>query len=118
MKMAPASPTAVAAFEALTPPSARVRLVFGQPAAFVNGNMFFGVFGPHVFVRLSEGDRARAAKVAGAVPFEPMEGRPMREYVVLPDPLLARRAEARKWVDLSFAFASSLPPKKAPTKPR
>jgi len=59
MKISPPSAAAIARFEALLPEDPRVtrRPVFGQPAAFVNGNMFLGVLGSEVFVRLSEADR-------------------------------------------------------------
>ena len=62
-----------------------IRPMFGHKAAFVNGNMFTGTFGKHVFVRLDEPSRAELLTVAGANPFEPMKGRPMTEYVQLPE---------------------------------
>jgi TfoX/Sxy family transcriptional regulator of competence genes len=107
-------------FEELTPVTSGVstRKVFGQPAAFVNGNMFFGVFGEKLFVRLSEADLAEAKNVAGFVPFEPMPGRAMREYWVFPPSILRNPAEARKWVGRSQGYASSLSPKKAKSKSR
>lgn len=106
---------AIKAFEALTPagPSIGVKKVFGQPAAFVNGNMFLGVFGEKVFVRLSEEGGKEATERHGLEPFEPMPGRPMRGYVVLPSKILSDRIAARKWVSKSLAFASGLPPKAA-----
>lgn len=105
---------AVALFEAIRPrtPQVTVRAVFGQPAAFVNGQMFLGVFGEHVFLRLSEADRARAAEIADARPFEPMPGRPMREYVVLPPSTIADPALGAEWVGRSLEFARGLPAKK------
>ncbi|MCI4360833.1 MAG: TfoX/Sxy family protein, partial [Thermoplasmata archaeon] len=97
MKLPAADPGAVARFEQLCPtgPGISVRPMFGQPAAFVTGRMFFGVFGGDVFVRLSEEDRKTGLLLPGARPFEPMPGRPMREYVVLPESLLAEPARAR-----------------------
>ncbi len=52
MKMPRASPAAVKLFGELAGalPTASVRKMFGQPAAFVNGNMFLGVFGGDVFL--------------------------------------------------------------------
>ena len=38
-------------------PAVKIRPMFGQLSAFVNGNMFMGIFGDDVFVRLPEGDR-------------------------------------------------------------
>jgi TfoX/Sxy family transcriptional regulator of competence genes len=106
-------PAAVARFESLIPNLRGVsrRPVFGQPAAFVDGNMFFGVFGDHLIVRLSEADRASAAKELGATAFEPMAGRSMREYVVLPTKLLADLPATEAWVARAFEYASRLPKK-------
>lgn len=113
MKLPKAASGATALFEAIRPtaPTVSVRLVFGQPAAFVAGNMFLGVFGDAVFVRLSEADRAEAARASGARPFEPMPGRPMREYVVLPAAVLNNPQAARRWVGRSLEYAEGLPPK-------
>jgi TfoX/Sxy family transcriptional regulator of competence genes len=114
MSMPKAGEAAMAAFEELLPvrPDVRRRPVFGQPAAFVGGNMFLGVFGEHLFVRLSEADRAVAEKELGAKPFEPMPGRPMREYVVLPPSVLSDRKKASGWVDRALRYAGTLPAKK------
>src|SRR5258708_32042678 len=74
-------------FHSLLPEDARigVRPMFGNLAGFVNGNMFTGVFGSRVFARLPPGDRAELLAIPGAAVFAPMEGRPMTEYVTLPD---------------------------------
>jgi TfoX/Sxy family transcriptional regulator of competence genes len=101
-------------FEDLTPedPAVTRKKLFGQPAAFVNGNLFLGVFGEVVFVRLSPADRAEVQKTPGFHPFEPMKGRPMSEYVVLPPVVLKNQSEARRWVARSVRYAAALPAKK------
>jgi TfoX/Sxy family transcriptional regulator of competence genes len=115
MSIPKASPAVVQRFEELVPqgPGVTTQKMFGQPAAFVNGNLFFGVFGEKIFVRLSESEVAAARKLPGYAAFEPMPGRAMREYLVLPGSLLADRARARGWVGRSLRFASGLPAKKA-----
>jgi len=117
MKMPKAAAHAVELFESLVPASPGVsrRPVFGQPAAFLDGNMFLGVFGESILVRLSEADRAEA-HVLGARPFEPMPGRPMREYVVLPPKVLADRAATEAWVARAVAYAGQLPKKVAKSR--
>jgi hypothetical protein len=52
--------------------------------------------------------------------FEPMPGRPMRGYVVMPDAVAANPDQARSWVERAAAYVRTLPPKapKAATKPR
>lgn len=118
MKMPSASDAAVRLLESLTPKAVSVstRLVFGQPAAFANGNMFLGVFGNDVFLRLSQVDLAEAQAIPGARPFEPMEGRPMRGYVVLPPKLLGDPKQGGPWVRRSLEFALTLPAKSGKRK--
>ena len=91
-----------------------IRKMFGFPAAFVNGNMAFGLYQDSFMVRLPEVDRS-ARLADGWSLFEPMAGRPMREYVAMP-PEVAAGADARFWLERSAAYVSTLPPKEA--KPR
>jgi TfoX/Sxy family transcriptional regulator of competence genes len=80
--------------------------MFGSPVYWVNGNMFAGVHQNSLFLRLSEADRqAVFAATDEATPFEPMPGRPMREYVVLPETLFP------EWVERAHRYALTLPPK-------
>ncbi|MDA1132537.1 MAG: TfoX/Sxy family protein [Proteobacteria bacterium] len=116
-----ADPAAVAEYESLLPDDPRVerRRMFGHPCAFVSGNMFMGVFGDGVFVRLGPEDRAILLAEDGAAPFDPMGGRPMREYVTLPSEWRDEPAAAEQWVARSLTYMSSLPPKvKKPGKGR
>lgn len=55
-------------------PAVSIRPMFGQLSAFVNGNMFMGIFGEDVLVRLPEADRNDIIGAGGRV-FEPMAGR-------------------------------------------
>jgi TfoX/Sxy family transcriptional regulator of competence genes len=96
-------------------PTVAVRPMFGNPAAFVNGNMFMGLFGPDVFVRLPEADREALEKVGG-VSFEPMPGRRMTGYVVLPSAWRAEPRKVAKWVARSLGWAQGLPPKQPKPK--
>ena len=59
-----------------------VKPMFGQLAAFVNGNMFMGLFGSDIGVKLSPTDQGRVRQ-AGGGDFGPAE-RPMGGYVSLP----------------------------------
>jgi TfoX/Sxy family transcriptional regulator of competence genes len=100
-------------FDSILPEDGRVRVrpMFGQLAGFVNGNMFTGIFGFRVFVRLSEEGRAELLALPGAEVFTPMEGRAMKEYVVLPEGWRNEPDRARAWVLRSLAWAGGLPPK-------
>jgi len=92
-------------------PEAQQRQMFGYPAAFVNGNMFTSLHRDRWVVRLPEAERAELMAQPGASQFEPMPGRPMTGYVVLPAEVVAEPARARAWVERALAHALSLPPK-------
>jgi TfoX/Sxy family transcriptional regulator of competence genes len=101
-------------------PAVAVRPMFGNLAAFANGNMFMGLFGSELFLRLSEADRSAVVK-AGGGPFEPMPGRAMSGYVTVPAAWRAQPKRLTPWVTRSLDLAMALPPKerkpaKAPTK--
>jgi TfoX/Sxy family transcriptional regulator of competence genes len=104
-------------FQSLLPkdPRVKVRPMFGNDAAFVNGNMFTGLFGKQLFVRLSEQDQEELLKEKGASKFAPMKGRPMSGYIVVPGAWRGDTEIASKWVARSLAWASGLPAK-APKK--
>jgi TfoX/Sxy family transcriptional regulator of competence genes len=99
-------------FRDLVPDDSRVEVkpMFGNLGAFVNGNMFIGLFGPDVGVKLAGGDADELIKVHGAGPFGPPE-RPMGGYVTLP-PSLAGTTEGQRWIRRSLEHVAGLPPKK------
>ena len=105
-------------FRALVPdgPGVVVKPMFGNLGAFVNGNMFAGLFGPTVGVRVADEDRAALARVDGTGPFGP-QGRPMGGYVALPEAWTGDPDQAAPWVVRAHAYVSGLPPK-APRAPK
>ena len=78
--------------------------------------MFAGLFADSMFLRLSEADRARFLALEGARLFEPMAGRPMREYAVMPPASVERPAEAGEWLERALQYAALLPPKEPKKK--
>lgn len=90
-----AVPELVAAFERTLPVDPRVerKAMFGCPCAFVNGNMFAGVYMDSVIVRLPEEGRAAAARDGFANAWAP-GGKPMREYVAFPEDTPERTLQA------------------------
>ena len=92
-------------------PEVELRKMFGYPCAFVHGQMLMGVFQDRIMLRLSEADRAKFLRQPGARPFEPMPGRPMREYVELPPEVMDSPAELKRWVKRGLAYVVTLPPK-------
>lgn len=102
-------------FRSLVPddPRVEVKPMFGNLGAFVNGNMFMGLFGADIGVKLDGPDRDSLTAEGGG-PFGPEE-RPMGGYVTLP--AAWSPAEAQPWVARSLDVVSALPPKaKKPKK--
>jgi TfoX/Sxy family transcriptional regulator of competence genes len=84
MKMPKPSEEAKAAFSSLVPaePAVTLKPMFGQLSAFVNGNMFCGVFGDDLVLRLPEPEIVKI-KQRGGRDFEPVAGHRMGGYVRL-----------------------------------
>jgi TfoX/Sxy family transcriptional regulator of competence genes len=93
-------------------PDVDVKPMFGNLGAFVHGNMFAGLFGRAIGVRLAESDHAELAAVDGSGPFGPAE-RPMGGYLSLPSAWRDSPDLAAAWVSRALAFVSTMPPKKA-----
>jgi len=118
MKMPKPSDQAKAAFSGLVPddPSITLRPMFGNLAAFVNGNMFSGLFGEDLFVRLPD-EEAAQVKRQGGRPFEPMPGHAMSGYVMVPATWQKKPDAVRAWVVRALALTRSMPAKaKKPAK--
>jgi len=100
-----------ARFESLVPqdPRVEVKPMFGNLGAFVNGNMFMGLFGADIGVKLADGDKDKLM-TAGGGPFGPAE-RPMGGYVTLPAGYT--KAKAKPWVAKALDHVGVLPAKKA-----
>jgi TfoX/Sxy family transcriptional regulator of competence genes len=107
----------VTLFDAALPDDPRVerRKMFGYPSAFVGGNLFAGLHQESVIVRLNESERAAAIAEQGACMFEPMPGRAMREYIVLPDHALKGRGNLAVWLQRALDYVASLPSKEKRT---
>jgi hypothetical protein len=110
-------PELVERFAAITSAieGAERRQMFGYPSLFVGGYHVTGLFQATWVVRLGEGDRAELLAMPDARPFEPMPGRAMGGYAVLPPQVMADDHAIRGWVDRAVEYGRSLPPK-APKK--
>jgi TfoX/Sxy family transcriptional regulator of competence genes len=105
-------PALIAAFERVVPAGggAERRLMFGYPAAFVQGNMFAGLHEDRVVLRLDDAGITEA-KRHGATDFEPMPGRRMTGWVAMTGPLAADEPALRRWVARAFRHTTTLPAK-------
>ena len=90
--------------------------MFGNVAGFVNGNMFVGLFGSDLFVRLPDADRAELLKQEGSSILEPMKGRPMKEYGTVPNSWRDEPDRTRAWVARSLNWVGAMPAKKPKKK--
>ena len=125
MQMAKASEESKALFRSVVPdaPGAEVKPMFGNLGAFVNGNMFAGLFGDRIGVRvLDDETRAELAAIPGVGPFGPAE-RPMGGYLALPEAWAEEPERLSEWVARAFATVATLPPKqpkaaKTPKSPK
>jgi TfoX/Sxy family transcriptional regulator of competence genes len=101
-----------ALFAAVAPldPRVKIKPMFGSLAGFINGNMFTGLYGQDIFVRLPE-DKRQQLLQAGATEFSPMPGRPMKEYVSVPEEWRQDPDKIRELIDQSLSWAETLPEK-------
>jgi hypothetical protein len=98
-------------------PDVARRQMFGYPAAFVGGNMATGLHGARWIVRLGDADQVEL-RGRGGQAFEPMPGRPMRGFLVVPEDVVADDAAIDEWVGRAVACAAAMPPKPDKAKGR
>lgn len=113
MKMPKPSEADRERFRALVPeddPRVEIKPMFGNLGAFVNGNMFMGLLGADIGLKLPDDAREALLAVEGAGAFGPTD-RPMRAYATLPAEWAADPAWARSWVDRALEHVAQLPPK-------
>jgi TfoX N-terminal domain len=112
-------PELVARFDELAALAAGAdrREIFGYPSCVLRGNMVMGLYEDSLILRLAEPDKAEFLSRYGGGLFEPLPGRPMKEYVVVP-PALVATAEIEDWVRRSLAYAGQLPPREGRSSDR
>ena len=90
------------------------RKMFGTTAWFLMSNtqMFASVWGDGITVRVGADAATQLVEDGEAERFDPMGGRPMREYVQIDPDALAEDDELTAWLDRAEAFASTLAPRK------
>lgn len=112
----PSPPELVDHFSAVTDrlladaPDASRRKMFGYPACFAGGHLVTSLHEDRWIVRLADTDISELA-VLGGTPFEPMAGRPMRGFMVLPEAVRSDPAQLDAWVGRALAHVRTMPPK-------
>jgi len=97
-------------------PEATRRMTFGYPCLYVGGNMVSGLFRESWHVRLGPAETAELLAIDGAARFEPMPGRPMTGFTLLPPAVVADDAAVRHWLERAIAFGAAMPPKEPKSK--
>lgn len=98
-------------FDELVPDGASKKNMFGHPAMWVGGNMFAMLVDIELGIRLGDEKKQEMLKQNGARVFEPRGKCNFLGMVRIPKTKLKNKAFLRKWIELSFGHASSLPPK-------
>jgi TfoX/Sxy family transcriptional regulator of competence genes len=112
----PAKPTAdrVALYDRLIATNPKIeRKGDANPYTSLSGNMFTLLHQSRLAIRLPEDEREKFLKKYKTRLFEAY-GTVMKEYVAVPDDLLEKTKELKKYLDLSYQYAQTLKPK--PTK--
>lgn len=89
-------------------PGVEVKPMFGSLGAFVNGNMYAGLFGEDVGVKPDADALAELEAMAGTGPFGPEE-RPMKGWRSLPAAMPDDEKSA--WLERARDHVATLPPK-------
>ncbi len=114
-KFAKSSPEQTAKFVDALPDDPRIqrKKMFGYEAAFVNGNFFVGMHEDNVALRLPDGLVSQLPAMKVAKPFDPMGGRPMKGWFVVP-----KTAKLAALLQAALELVAKLPAKKPKPKPK
>jgi hypothetical protein len=115
----PKTPEALAEqFARIVPeaPGVQRKKMFGYPCAVLGGHMFMGLHGDKLVLKLPEAKRNEALAHHGVSQFEPMPGRPMKEFVALSAQLAGQTAMIEPWVQAALQYAADQPSKKPAAK--
>jgi TfoX N-terminal domain len=112
-KMEKSPPELVERFETVASeyPGATRRLTFGYPCLYVGGNMVSGLFESSWHVKLGPDERRELEAIPGSAQFEPMPGRPMTGFTLLPPSIIDDDQAIRAWVQRAIDYGATLPPK-------
>ena len=102
-------------FLAALPEDPRIETVkmFGGVAAKVNGHIFAGLFARSIMLWLPEAERAEALALPGAAPFDPMGNGRASDKVMLPERMMSKPTELRRWIARAFEATTARPEKAA-----
>lgn len=84
--------------------------MFGGLAFLLNGNMCCGVHNDEMIVRLDPAQTEQTLRERHTRIFD-LSGKPMKGWILVQTGGLKTEAALAKWIEIGFAYASSLPAK-------
>lgn len=91
-------------------PAVATKKMFGGLCYLYNGNMAIGIIGDELMVRVGPDNWQAALEETGVREMD-FTGRSLKGYVYVSADAISTTAGLRRWVDVGFAFADTLPPK-------
>jgi TfoX/Sxy family transcriptional regulator of competence genes len=94
-------------------PKVEWKKLFGCDGTFVNGNIFGLVWKEgRIGVKLTdEADFKKLMSLKGSDPWQPGGKMTLAHWVLVPEDLVAKKAQLAKWLEKGHAQAKSAPPK-------
>lgn len=91
----------------------RRKKMFGTSSWFMESNdqMFAGAWGDGLMVRVGAEETHSLIESGEAAAFDPMGGRPMKEYVLVDSDAIAEDGDLLAWLERGAQFTSTLAPK-------
>lgn len=89
--------------------------MFGGLALLLHGNMFIGILGADLMVRVGPKAHDECVKQPGARPMD-FTGKPMKGYLFVGPQATSTAAAIKPWVGRTIAFVETLPKKAAKAK--
>ncbi len=86
--------------------------MFGGLALLLHGNMFIGILGGDLMVRVGKDAHDECVKLPGARPMD-FTGKPMKGYLFVGPQATSTPAAITPWVERTMAFVETLPKKAA-----
>ncbi len=86
--------------------------MFGGVGFMVQGNMVCGVIGNDLIVRVGAENNEQALAKPFTRPFMSPRGEPMAGWILVATKGITSDRDFIEWVELGYAYASTLPPKR------
>ena len=108
------SPQSVERFVSALPEEAAGgrRKMFGYEACFVNGGFWTGMYQDDVVIKLPPEVKGQTKALAAAKPFDPMGGRPMKNWWVIPRAVSESPKKLQGLLGTTYGPVAAAPPDK------